>query len=115
MSYGIQIFNSSGTKTYDTGLDRSSSVVINGTVSITTDTSASATFNYYGDSSSISCPGMTTGNSENFYVYAFGWGNADIRNPSYAEIIRSTNSFVIRFFARNNNYTSNIRYYVLRI
>ena len=113
MSYGIQIFNSSGTKTYDTELDRSSSVVINGTVSITTN-QGSFPF-YYGDSSSISCPGMTTGNSENFYVYAFGWGNADIRNPSYAEIIRSTNSFVIRFYSRNSNYTSNIRYYVLRI
>lgn len=114
MSYGIQIFNSSGTKTYDTGLDRSSSVVLNGNVSITTDT-ASGSNNYYGDSSSISCTGMTTGNSENFYVYAFGFSSADIRNPSYVEAIRSTNSFVLRFYARNNNYTSNITYYVFRI
>lgn len=113
MSYGIQIFNSSGTKTYDTGLDRSSSVVQHGTVSITTNTTGPDN-NFYGDSSSISCPGMTTGNSENFDVYAFGFVLGDIRNPSYVEAIRSTNSFVLRYYARNNNTTSNITYYVFR-
>ena len=114
MSSGFHIFTSRGATTYDPELDISSRVVINDTVSITTNNSSGSN-NYYGDSSSITCTGMTTGNSENFYVYAFGFSNADIRNPSYVEVIRSTNSFVLRFYARNNNYTSNITYYVFRI
>jgi len=86
MAYGIIIYNPNGNSIVDTRTDKQSTAMVSGSASITTDSSGDGT------SSSISFPGLTSGNSSTHNVYIYKTNTTqDIR----ISINRSTDSFTI--------------------
>ena len=67
MAYGIQIRNADGDLTLDT-TTRCSNIIVSGTVSVTTSSSATAYY-YIGLSSPIAMPGILNGNDSEYEVW----------------------------------------------
>jgi hypothetical protein len=107
MAYGLQIRNSSGETTLDTTVDVQSVAVLSDSVTITTNSSGSGT------SSSISFPGMTASNTDEYAVYFLQAGSG---SAYYSlTVTRSTNSFTITLSNGPTSSTATVSYLGLRI
>jgi hypothetical protein len=123
MAYGIQIYNGSGDLTLDTAT-RCSSIVVSGTVSIITSSTATA-FYYIGLSSAISMPGILNGNDSEYEVwmsptFSLATSNilaesVDIKRPGdISSGVPADGTFVIRFNGSAPSTTKTFIYYGFR-
>lgn len=113
MPYGLQIRNASNQITLDTSTVVTNSLVF-GTVSINSGTTASGSY-YTGTSSSISCPGMTTSNTNVIEVWLGNnaTGQAGTLNE-VCTVNRGTDSFTVSYRSLTANSTINLKYYGYR-
>lgn len=113
MAYGVQILNANGDLTLDTTTVVSNSLVL-GTVGINSGTTLSGGY-YTGTSSAISCPGMSTTNTDVIEVWL--GNNATGQAGSLNEgciVNRGTNEFTVSFRSLTANTNISLKYYGYR-
>ena len=113
MAYGIQIRNANDDLTLDTTTVLSNSLVF-GTVIINSGTTLSGSY-YTGTSSAISCPEMTTTNTDVIEVWL--GNNATGQSGSLNEgctVNRGTNDFTVSFRSLTANTNISLKYYGYR-
>ena len=123
MAYGIQIYNSSGNLTLDTAT-RCSSIIVSGTVTVTTSTSNTGIY-YIGESDPISMPGILNGNDNEYEIWmapTFTLGTTALLGESVSIVRPGDNStgdpangtFLLRFFGNTGGVNKNFIYYGFR-
>lgn len=117
MAYGFQIRNASNVLVVDTGT-KISNVINYGTYtpSITTSASNFISPYYWGESTNLSAPGMTTSNASEVGVTLHSNAFAIATFPPYLEVTRDTNQFRIRYYnvSASASFTPDIKWMVLR-
>jgi hypothetical protein len=99
--YGFQVFNSSGNNILDSRTDKQTTAIVSGSVTI----SANST------SGSISCPGMTSSNTDEVGVIFYDEPDALGYGTQMVDVNRSSGSFTLD---NNTSSSATIKYVAVR-
>tara|TARA_B100000214_G_scaffold39348_1_gene24679 strand:- start:2440 stop:2787 length:348 start_codon:yes stop_codon:yes gene_type:complete len=109
MTYGIRLFNANGQTTFDSTSDRIANAIVYGTITMTIPNSSP----FSTTSSSISCPGMTTGNASSIgVIFAGDYPQDAIGLLNVMSVTRATNSFQLTWNAGHGAYAGNSKTFV---